>query len=176
MATHYGYCRRNIKKCPVCQEMFDINFKDEHEEEFHRKEKCPHCTKEFPSSDFKEHEKKCDLKPKFCEYCELNVPVSGFSTHFKACESRTKPCSKCNKPIMNKDYLIHFVSCDGIVEQPRQPASYQEHMLQQQKKREEQYVQSQIDRIASRDKPISQVVKPKEERVYAGIVNARNVG
>lgn len=47
--------------------------------------------------------------------------------------------------------------------------------MQQQKKREEQYVQNQIDRVASRDKPTAPVVKPKEERIYAGIVN-RNVG
>ena len=76
---------------------------------------------------------------------------------------------------MNKDYLIHFVSCDGIVEQPRQPANYQEHIMQQQKRREEQYLQNQIDRVVSRDKPTQPVVKPKEERVYVGIVN-RNVG
>lgn len=55
IATHFGYCRRNIKKCPVCQEMFDINFKEDHEEEFHRKDKCPHCSKEFSQADFKEH-------------------------------------------------------------------------------------------------------------------------
>lgn len=35
---------------------------------------------------------------------------------------------------MNKDYLIHSVSCDGIKEIPKQPASYQEHILQQQKR------------------------------------------
>lgn len=25
-ATHFGYCRRNIKKCDKCGEMYDINF------------------------------------------------------------------------------------------------------------------------------------------------------
>lgn len=24
--THFGYCRRNIKKCGKCGEMYDINF------------------------------------------------------------------------------------------------------------------------------------------------------
>lgn len=32
MATHFGYCRRNIKKCPTCHEMYDINFQEEHDE------------------------------------------------------------------------------------------------------------------------------------------------
>jgi len=61
----------------------------------------------------------------------LNVPVASYATHLKACESRTKPCTKCDKPIMNKDYLVHLVSCTGPVEVPK---SYQEHIIQQQKK------------------------------------------
>lgn len=32
VATHFGYCRRNIKRCDQCGEMFDINYKEEHEE------------------------------------------------------------------------------------------------------------------------------------------------
>lgn len=40
IATHFGYCRRNIKKCEKCGEMYDINFVDEHEEEFHKKVAC----------------------------------------------------------------------------------------------------------------------------------------
>lgn len=44
IATHFGYCRRNIKKCLICLEMFDINFKEEHEEEFHSKQRCSHCS------------------------------------------------------------------------------------------------------------------------------------
>lgn len=32
IATHFGYCRRNIKRCDQCGEMYDINYADEHEE------------------------------------------------------------------------------------------------------------------------------------------------
>lgn len=28
--THQGYCRRNIIKCTICQEMYDKNFLEEH--------------------------------------------------------------------------------------------------------------------------------------------------
>lgn len=33
--THFAYCRKNIKKCNKCSHMFDINFQDEHYEEYH---------------------------------------------------------------------------------------------------------------------------------------------
>lgn len=59
---------------------------------------------------------------------------------------------------MNKDYIIHSISCDGVKEPPpRQPANYQEHILQQQQKREELY--NQMNRVSSKEK---QVIKPKE--------------
>ena len=98
--------------------MFDVNFQEEHEEEFHRKETCPYCKADFPAADFRAHENNCPSKPRFCEYCELSVPVSEFPAHLKACESRTKQCEKCRKPIPNKDYLVHLVSCPGIIEEP----------------------------------------------------------
>ena len=35
IATHFGYCRRNIIKCKICGETYDKNFYEEHEEESH---------------------------------------------------------------------------------------------------------------------------------------------
>ena len=66
MGTHFGYCRRNVKKCQLCGQMYDINFQEDHEEEFHKKEKCTYCSKEFPKNDFLKHKDSCSLKPKFC--------------------------------------------------------------------------------------------------------------
>ena len=65
-ATHFGYCRRNIKKCEKCGEMYDINSLEEHEEEFHRMGQCQYCKKEFPLGDVKGHESSCNQKPMFC--------------------------------------------------------------------------------------------------------------
>lgn len=31
MGTHFAYCRRNFKKCGVCDHMYDINDQSEHE-------------------------------------------------------------------------------------------------------------------------------------------------
>lgn len=53
--THFGYCRRNIKKCAKCGEMYDINFQEEHEEDFHKKAKCQYCKREYPASETIKH-------------------------------------------------------------------------------------------------------------------------
>jgi hypothetical protein len=45
--SHFSYCRRNIKKCAECSMMVDINFKEEHEQEFHTTQQCQYCKKEF---------------------------------------------------------------------------------------------------------------------------------
>ena len=46
--------------------MYDINFQEEHEEEFHKMENCPHCKTSFNANDLPQHERKCPQKPKFC--------------------------------------------------------------------------------------------------------------
>lgn len=42
-ALHEMYCERNNIKCPKCGRFYDKNDPEGHEEEYHRKEKCPHC-------------------------------------------------------------------------------------------------------------------------------------
>ena len=66
MATHFGYCRRNVKRCRDCGEMYDINCEEEHQEEFHKKEKCTYCKVEFNSNDIAKHKNNCSAKPKYC--------------------------------------------------------------------------------------------------------------
>lgn len=96
--------------------MYDINFQEEHEEEFHKMASCKYCQKQFKPNEVARHENKCDARTQFCEYCELDVPMRDYPMHLKECESRTKQCEKCRKPIANKDFLIHTISCPGFVE------------------------------------------------------------
>lgn len=69
MATHFGYCRRNIKKCGECGEMYDINNKEEHDEEFHKKAACRFCKSEMNPGELKSHEQNCSKRTEYCEYC-----------------------------------------------------------------------------------------------------------
>lgn len=46
--------------------MFDINYQEEHEADFHQKSKCQYCKKEFPASDLNKHQNNCDMQTQFC--------------------------------------------------------------------------------------------------------------
>ncbi len=68
---------------------------------------------------------------------------------------------------MNKDYIIHIVSCPGPVEVPREskePKSYQDYVMQQQKRKQERSAQNDIVRVTSKDK--APAIRPKQEKVY----------
>lgn len=114
IATHFAYCRRNMKKCEKCSNMFDINYPSDHEEEFHKKAACPYCFEETPQTELQQHEENCIMKPKRCEYCDLGVPLAEFKEHFKACEARTNRCERCGKSVQNKDFYAHISTCEVI--------------------------------------------------------------
>lgn len=119
--SHFSYCRRNIKKCAQCNRMVDINYQEDHDQEFHTLAPCQYCKKQFKGDELTKHETGCTSKPKYCEYCELNIAVSQFDRHIVSCGSRTNTCPKCEKHIMLKDLAVHQVTCKGKVVEPPAP-------------------------------------------------------
>jgi hypothetical protein len=98
--------------------MYDKNFLEDHEEEFHSTAKCPHCARMMKKSEADDHARTCLMKPKYCEYCDLNVPAKDFTAHFRQCESRTSQCARCDKAIVNREFAIHSATCNGKTKPP----------------------------------------------------------
>ena len=114
MATHFRYCRLNFIRCAECSQMYDRHLEEEHQDEYHRMEKCQHCLQKFMILEVKHHEEGCQERKKFCQYCDLNVPIKIFDNHFRDCEGRTKQCEKCKQPIANRDYQLHAANCSAL--------------------------------------------------------------
>ncbi|CAD8086923.1 unnamed protein product [Paramecium sonneborni] len=104
---HETYCLRNNIKCLKCGQFYDKNDPESHEEEYHKKEKCQHCSQEF--EDLKKH--KCIKKPKQCMHCDLSFPIDQIFQHENQCGSRTQKCEICNNYVMIKDYQNHLKTC-----------------------------------------------------------------
>lgn len=49
--------------------MYDINNKEEHDEEFHKKAVCRFCKSEMNPGELKSHEQNCSKRTEYCEYC-----------------------------------------------------------------------------------------------------------
>ena len=112
LPIHEGYCYRNIRKCELCEEMIDVNNKQEHIEEMHTKVKCEQCSADFDKNKLEDHKKnQCPMRKKHCEYCNLDVSVKDFSVHVASCGSRTKNCMYCDRIFKLRDIEAHEVGC-----------------------------------------------------------------
>jgi hypothetical protein len=111
LPIHEGYCRRNIKKCEECDEMIDINHKQDHFDEVHKKVKCDQCGTELEVKKMEGHPAVCPNRKQICTYCNLEVMVRELATHTSHCGSRTRNCQFCNKIFKLRELDAHEAGC-----------------------------------------------------------------
>ena len=111
LPIHQGYCYRNFRKCDKCDEIIDINTKQDHFDEFHKQVKCEQCGGEFEVKKLEAHKPNCPMRKQICQYCNLEVLVREIATHTSHCGSRTKNCQFCNKIYTLKEIDVHESGC-----------------------------------------------------------------
>ena len=83
MPTHIPYCKKYIRICYHCNELYDLQMEKEHME-MHEIENCMHCDEEHEAKDMEEHEKQCGKNVDNwikCKYCSIPVTPRSHGDH-----------------------------------------------------------------------------------------------
>lgn len=150
LPIHEGYCYRNIKKCTDCDEMIDINSKEEHFEEHHKKVACDQCGKEMEVKQLQTHGSVCPNRKQMCTYCNLEVLARDIATHTSHCGSRTGNCQFCNRILKLREMDAHEAGCPEEMrkERERKEADQAKRFkVEEMKKKEERMRQMEMSRI-----------------------------
>ena len=70
---HEPFCTRTVKKCGICEELFNIEDEEDHMKENHTEINCKFCEEKFPKTLIDIHSANCDDKPTECKYCSLHM-------------------------------------------------------------------------------------------------------
>ncbi|CAG0897630.1 unnamed protein product [Darwinula stevensoni] len=105
---HELHCRRNLKKCPLCDEAIPTSRMERHASEDHAIVPCPRCKAECERRALEKHqEEECPERPRACKYCEEVMPLSGLPAHTNACGARTDVCPDCGKYVQLQHWDLH---------------------------------------------------------------------
>jgi hypothetical protein len=91
--------------------------KQEHDAEFHKKEKCPYCSKLIDKVELALHKTMCPSKPKPCDYCGAVLELHHLLEHEDQCGSRTEKCNICDKNVVMKEMPEHLAICFELLDQ-----------------------------------------------------------
>ena len=86
MVMHESFCKRNMTKCPQCQEVIYKNEVEEHMEEEHSTGHCTFCNLEIRNEKLMEHVVICGSRTTECALCMTNVVIMDFKSHVEMCE------------------------------------------------------------------------------------------
>lgn len=111
---HERMCSFNIKKCPKCNQPFNIDDLNEHIKLEHSYIDCELCNNKFKYSEIENHVKVCLYQLFPCKYCKLNVLLKELEDHEEICGSTTEKCPKCDIYIEKRNYEKHLCLNKGI--------------------------------------------------------------
>jgi len=135
---HVAYCKRNMKKCLKCNEMYHKDEEAQHEEEFHKMVECEDCKIPIEISKIAEHKPNCMKREVICKFCNQQFSYDGFFGHEDICGSRTKPCEFCNKNYRLKDIEDHEIICPTIMAEEQENKKIQEEIKKKEFERQKQ--------------------------------------
>ncbi|CAD8057296.1 unnamed protein product [Paramecium sonneborni] len=108
---HELYCVNNIKKCSICEQSFDNNDEEDHQN-YHLQHTCSKC--EIFQKDLNNHQ--CFK----CQYCSKYFQKGEVQNHQELCKLKETRCSFCEKMIQNKQLELHLPYCKEQKEKSQQ--------------------------------------------------------
>ncbi|KAL2634561.1 hypothetical protein R1flu_006040 [Riccia fluitans] len=111
---HSAHCKRNLERCPECQEMVPRMRAGEHYNEYHAPAVCQLCGTKVNREHLTTHEQeKCPRRMVECEYCDFPVEAAHLPAHSDVCGSRTEMCIPCGKYVRLREKYVHDVQFHG---------------------------------------------------------------
>jgi hypothetical protein len=97
--------------CAQCKESIPKCKQSDHEQEYHKKEKCPYCQDPIDEQQLGLHKTVCPAKPKPCLYCGAIMELIYLIHHQEDCGNRTETCDYCGKNVTLKTFPEHIQTC-----------------------------------------------------------------
>lgn len=111
LELHSVHCQRFLCLCEICRELIPKAKFQDHIDEEHPTQTCPHCSDSIPSDVFSSHLLRCELRPQPCPMCTLDFPFDQLIAHQEICANRTEHCTTCGLYVPRRDFPYHVVTC-----------------------------------------------------------------